>query len=430
MSRSQTVSRLALFALLLAACAGKDQEVFNPRFAANRRVALLTPAPSAAAVAADLEAIRAAIADFLFTHYQISAKGGNSAVADLPQAIFEAAQAKSDDLFWLSLRQDGGGKLVVGNVDQGQSLATLDFSPGELIPFSPEKEKGLKNRLATLLEKGYNNPNDLPKLNLLASAQRFYEQKDCSKALPLYRQYLDEHSVVYITEIQQRGEIQQRVDECAHKVAVMERVRDDQGKGFSLAFSPEGLSEKFAALYRKAILDTGLEGMLKKYTLKPAFLQVRYNAAGRNGTMLLRMRFHQTHYQRMVEKKPPQVEGHRILYLSPYYSLFQKLIALRDRVAAETNGQEKETLAGFDIFFRLEKLSGDFVEMPVEAASDGTVKPPSQVTSAIAGFQPSSIQTQDLALSKQTGYFYLGEPELISGQKTEYGILYAFFELK
>lgn len=423
---------LILFTLLTSfivfACF-KSAPKFSTKKAHSRVFAIYAiPAPSAAE-AADENSPVAAVRRSLEALYdsRVEVLSGEATLQqDLPpRAVSEAALKQADDLLLLLVPRAG----VAGeSANVGVRLISLADMREKLKLEIPTDGDGFETQFKAQMAQGLPDPDATPRAESIKIAQYLESRGNQREALSVYEfLYQQKTGNLYLHEIDARDQLERKIRDLREAVGSQDMLAQDQNAVYALNLEYENIGRNYQEMFKDVVTKQKLYDYFSRFSSKPVTLRLSFDATKQIAAIRLMMRFHKDWYWREATKEPAAIGGQRLLHFSPYFGAMFKLTALRNSFAQRLQAAQAELPGELVTALVLQKVSGDEVEVPVEAKPDGKLLYPYELRVHVHGYEDTMIEAGNKRLFDRRGFFAVGPANLLSGQRTQWGLLYDFF---
>ncbi len=267
----------------------------------------------------------------------------------------------------------------------------------------------------------WTDPGAAPALDPLAAADRLAERSACGPALRLYDALLPRLKPRLQADAVRLENAQLRADQCRRHLLLQQVLANDRTARFALKFEARGLSRRYREVLQDAWSRSSLARELVKYTDKPVLLH-----AGPDSLVLF-VRYHPERYQAWVAGRPTSESAYPVLYLDPLTPYLEAVMDVLELACQRLEPYEQKALRNFKTTLRLLKPPEDWLELAF-AELDGRIVMDSTLSLKLADQLPMVVESR-LAYVSRTQVFGLGPLEAPSGQITDSGLVYRFFEL-
>jgi hypothetical protein len=350
-------------------------------------------------------------------------------IADLPTAkgefplpssvLHAAAVSKLDNV--LILREAGAATDV-----EYFSLSDLRSK----FKFRVDQNANSSNDLAAQLSRALPNPASSPLGDRKAVATELEGRGEFEMAFDVLSPMREEYKTMFISDIAERGALEQKLDELKRVVDQRACFRADEAAVYGFEFKSDGVSEDFDRLFRRALAETGFAAFLMKYANKPSRLSLHYDSGADTGYLRLEIRFLPKWYASSIAQYPPRVANLRVVTFRPYFGLMRELTRLRGEFARRLPAGPRESVSRLDMVLVLTKPCSQSLEFAVSVGSIDQVLDPYYLRLKLDGMDEAGLEPASRKVYEDTGMFPLGPAKVLSGESTIYGNLFKFLEIR
>lgn len=295
------------------------------------------------------------------------------------------------------------------------------------VPYDENAEKSFKSALALKVR----DLNINPKADRFDIADRLEARGELKMAYDVLKKKKEEEYSILLQDIDEKDAVDSRLRALEIRIRLKECYKKDANAKFALRLSREGLSDQYYTKFKKAIRQVSLIKELRKYTTKPARLKVQFSQAEADSSIWLEMRYNPKWFKAKMKKYPSYVKNKRVISFEPYMGIMSKLYELKERFAQLVPINQKDTILAFNTVFVLTKPCDDYLTITVSKGSSGEILYPYYIRLHLTGFKgETTLEPADKEIFNSKGMFALGPATLLSGEKTNYGILYDFLEIR
>jgi hypothetical protein len=330
------------------------------------------------------------------------------------------AEAKVDDVVVVSARWAAGAGFSA-------TVQVILLSTEEVVGRWDAGDIADAGRFAEVLwlevRRSWTDPGAHPPFDPVRAADRLAETGACDAAVALYRRSLPDEAALTMHEVKRVEESRRRFDRCQREIRTRDASIAEEAAKFRFDVDAGAISQRVQDALRKALEKSRLEKMVAGMTNKPVSLALRPTEC------VLSIRYNPAWYQEAIATLPTHAAGGgRALHLEPWANLMHEILDLVGRTGEQLAPHEQDMLQKLRFALNLTRFGGDYVEIEFASRDEnlliadtlrvGVAERPEVLVPTIA---PRALREQ---------IFVLDAPQLITGQMTEAGLVYRFFELE
>jgi hypothetical protein len=295
----------------------------------------------------------------------------------------------------------------------------------------PEQQEGqggtppapkFADRIWLALAKNWTDPGAHAGLDALKAADHLAERDACREAFSLYQKILPKLRPSSVFDAKRLDESSRKSEQCKASLALKEALEKDRVATFSISIRSNGVAPIFKEAFEGALKRSELPRLLEKLTSKPVVIDVA------PGSLMLVMRYHPDRYLRATAHRDPLVKAHRAIYFEYWVEAMSALVSLRDAAADKLPSYDGPLLRQFNTTLRLAKLPDDHLDVDF-GELDGRILFADQLRVKLGVRPEASVATIVPAILRDH-IFVLGPSQEVTGELTNYGLIYKFLEIE
>ncbi len=253
-----------------------------------------------------------------------------------------------------------------------------------------------------------------------------YAQKLLAKVLDAYTNGtisgLGPQDTVRIQEIsRQNGLLTQITGYYEDEVAV--NIAD-----FKVSFDFQNVNETFQKYFQDAFKASTFEQAIRLYTGKPAVIAVTYDVKADSGTIYLKIRYSSPRFLAALQGKRLITEDSRLLPFDYFNRLMGEFYKYRFAVLKGASEFDQKSLGKFTLVLELQRKLLGYAQIPV-SVYDGKLRPITELQVQLCNYPVTPVPTAKANFTQEKGYYVLGAPQNVAGQRVAYANVYEFFDL-
>jgi hypothetical protein len=299
--------------------------------------------------------------------------------------------------------------------------ASLPLQKGQ--PRPKGDAAGFADRVWLAIAKNWTDPGAGPPLDRERVADRLARRGACDEAIKLYDEMrTQKRKPLTVAEAQNLDQSHARLAKCKSELALRESMERDKRAVFGVTVSAKGLAPNIAAAFERAIQGRGIRAALEALTNKPVVLEASPEA------LVLNLRFHPERYAQTTRSKPKFVMNERAIFLEVYDSAMRALSSIKDAAADALPPYDAPFVRKLNTTLRLTKLPDDRLEIDF-ADLDGRLLLVDTLHVKV-GARPETIVRTPAKSLLHDHIFLIGPPHEVTGELTDWGLVYQFFEIE
>ncbi|MFH1017468.1 MAG: hypothetical protein V1798_04705 [Pseudomonadota bacterium] len=207
-------------------------------------------------------------------------------------------------------------------------------------------------------------------------------------------------------------------------------LRDDARETYKLTVQNEGIAEPYIRTFERILTERNTNAFFAQYSTKPTDLRITYDPDADRGGIRLHLRFLPAWYRKMTASFPTRIGNVRVATFRPYFDVMKELLALREVFSKSLPAGISESVLRFQIVLALERPCGEFLEFAVVAGRQEQVLDPYFLSVKVKGYDEATVEAADKSIFDDTGMFALGPAKLLSGDRTDFTVVYDFLEIQ
>jgi len=409
-----------LFTICLGCAAKKADLTYNTKQAHLRTFGVITVEQPDEKMA---ELVKQSIDDlygsrvYVLFHHSIDFK-------KLPAvALHEAGLKSIDDIVTVKstiLEQKSMIVLSVYNVEKYEKIKE----------FSIAREEATSDKIKAEFSKHLPDANVNPKSDRYNIALKLESISELEKAYEVLKLKRETEYSTLIQDMDEKDRIDRKITELERLVKQERCVKADKKAVFAIEYDKKGISEDYFRKFVGSASLAKLEGLLKKYTRKPVKVKLHFDQKGGVDSFWLEVRYWPKWYRVNTKRQPKFKSNTRVISFKPYFPLMRRMLKIKDIFAKQVPPYMKQKVKNLNTVLVLTKPCDETLVITVSKGSSGQMLHPYYVRVKTTGFSESTLEAADKKIFNETGMFALGPPKLISGERTVFGVLYDFLEIK